>query len=464
MARKATGSIYFSKGSWFVSLSLEKRTAFRLVTCKTQTEAELRRTVIADLVERLKTAGKLSIADAICRRAAEADDSTVTGIVRLVDGLVQGTEHVASSPKAVPKTSPSMTFREFGELLTSNTLAERYRNRVKRINHDDDIRRLRKHVYEIAYEGRKVGDTPLDQFTLDHADAVLAQPTLPEGSVRHVAQCIHRILSVAVYPARVIERSPLPRGWLPPRREAKQRTYLFPAEEAALLSNHEVPLVRRLYLGICAREGPRKTNVAQLRWSDLALDLPDGSGLATVDRTKNGRAIRWALDPGTAEALRRWKTICPPGPWVFPADALPRHRRCNEGRHMNVGKIAQILREGLASAGVTRIRLFETTENQMRLNAHDLRATFVTLALAMGRSEDWVRTRTGHRSSGQVAKYRRDAETVRELGLGWLKPLHEAIPELATIDLKTAAREVQLSANCRPEEDDDDLPPERIIH
>ena len=131
---------------------------------------------------------------------------------------------------------------------------------------------------------------------------------------------------------------------------------------------------------------------------------------------------------------------------------------------MNVGKIAEVLRSGLASAGVSRVRLFENGTNQMRLNAHDLRATFVTLALAIGRSEDWVRTRTGHRSSGQVAKYRRDAETVRELGLGWLKPLHEAIPELAEIDPTTAASEVQLSANCRPDDGDDDLPPERIIH
>ncbi|MCK6536825.1 MAG: hypothetical protein L6Q84_27985 [Polyangiaceae bacterium] len=30
-----------------------------------------------------------------------------------------------------------------------------------------------------------------------------------------------------------------------------------------------------------------------------------------------------------------------------------------------------------------------------------------------------------------IAKYRREAGTVEELGLGWLLPLHEAIPELA---------------------------------
>ncbi len=464
MPRRATGSLYFKGTSWFLVLSLGKRTTFRLATCKTEADAELRRTVIVGLIDRLKAANQTGASEAICRRAAEAQDSTLANIVQLVDGLVGGTEHVAPVPKVVPVTASSVTFREFGKLLTSNTLAVRYRNRIKRIDHADDIRRLEKHVYNVVFNGRTIGETPLDEFTLDHADAVLAQPTLPEGSVRHVAQCIHRVLSVAVYPARVLLHSPLPRGWLPPKNPEKQRTYLFPDEEAALLANTNVPLVRRMYLGFCAREGPRKTNVVQFRWSDLALDLPDGSGLATIDRTKNGRAIRWALDPGTAEALRRWRVICPSDLWVFPADALPRHRRSNEGAHMNVGKIAEVLRRGLASAGVSRARLFENGTNQMRLNAHDLRATFVTLALAIGRSEDWVRIRTGHRSSGQVAKYRRDAETVRELGLGWLKPLHEAVPELARIDPKTVAPKVQLSMNCRSDEAADDPPPERIIH
>lgn len=465
MARRATGSLYFSKGSWFLALSLEKRRALRLVTCKTRDEAEFRQAVIADMADKLKAAGKLAAADSVCRRAAKADDTTLADIARLVNGLVSGSEHVAPVVRLVPTApSSSTTFRKFAELWTSNALADQYRRRVKRIDHADNIRRLEKHVYDVVFDGRKIGDTPLEQFGLDHADAVLAQPTLPAGSVRHVAQCIHRVLSLAVYPARVIERSPLPRGWLPPKNPEKQRSYLFPDEEQALLANARVPLVRRLFLGFCAREGPRKTNVAQLRWSDLALDLADGSGYAVIERTKNGRGISWALDPGTAEALRRWQTICPSDAWVFPADALPRHRRRNEGSHLNVGKIAETLREGLASAGVKRERLFESGENRMRLNAHDLRATFVTLALANGRSEDWVRTRTGHRSSQMVARYRREAQTVRELGLGWLKPLHEAVPELAEIDPEVGGREVQLSANCRPDQDQGESATRRVIH
>ena len=107
---------------------------------------------------------------------------------------------------------------------------------------------------------------------------------------------------------------------------------------------------------------------------------------------------------------------------------------------MHLGRIGDCLRDGLKDAGVTRMQLFERSNKRLRLRAHDLRATFVTLSLANGKTEDWVRTRTGHKSSLMIARYRRDAHTVEELGLGWLHPLHEAIPELARIDSAGATK------------------------
>jgi len=65
------------------------------------------------------------------------------------------------------------------------------------------------------------------------------------------------------------------------------------------------------------------------------------------------------------------------------------------------------------------------------VRAYDLRATFVTLSLANGKSEAWVSRRTGHRSSQMINRYRRIAESVAELNLGELLPLNEAIPELS---------------------------------
>ena len=197
------------------------------------------------------------------------------------------------------------------------------------------------------------------------------------------------------------------------------------------MAHVEEPLVKRLFYGLCVREGLRKSNIVQLQWSDLFLDLPDGGGSAVIDKSKNGRDVMWALDRGTAEALRRWRKLCPSDRCVFPAAAVPGHCKTDTDRPMYVGHIAKQLRSALKKAGVTRAKLFEKNGSRLHFRAHDLRSTFVTIALANGKTEDWVSTRTGHRSSDIIAHYRQDASTLKELNLGWFKPLHEAIPELA---------------------------------
>ncbi|HTB77902.1 MAG TPA: hypothetical protein VK762_31870 [Polyangiaceae bacterium] len=63
----------------------------------------------------------------------------------------------------------------------------------------------------------------------------------------------------------------------------------------------------------------------------------------------------------------------------------------------------------------------------MRL--HDLRATFVTVSLANGETEQWVTDRTGHKSSQILALYTRQARTWSELALGLLSPLDALLPE-----------------------------------
>jgi integrase len=317
--------------------------------------------------------------------------------------------------------------------LTSNELAARFRKRIKLVDQTENRRRLDKHVLPVVFRGRKIADTPLDEFTLDHADHVLAQPTLPEGSLRHVAQCMARVLKLAVYPTRVLDRSPFPPGWLPPANKTKERSYLFPQEEAKLLAFEECPLVRRLFFGFLAREGMRRENAVTVEWSNLTLDLPQGEALIVLDMTKNGRGGSWRLDPGTAEALRRWRRICPSDRLVFPTEALPRHRRSRAGQPLVADHGAADLRAALKAAHVDRPKLYEHGGNRLRLRLHDLRATFVTLALAKGETEDWVVRRTGHLSSAMVARYRRDAETAEELNLGWLLPMHEAIPELQAL-------------------------------
>jgi integrase len=72
----------------------------------------------------------------------------------------------------------------------------------------------------------------------------------------------------------------------------------------------------------------------------------------------------------------------------------------------------------------------------MVLWTHNLRTTFITLALAAGRSETWVADRTGHKSSQMINRYRQAARTATEIGLGWLVNMASAIPELRDLDQK----------------------------
>jgi hypothetical protein len=54
----------------------------------------------------------------------------------------------------------------------------------------------------------------------------------------------------------------------------------------------------------------------------------------------------------------------------------------------------------------------------------------VTLALASGKSEAWIKRRTGHTSSSMIERYRRHAaELAEDVALA---ALDRAIPELAT--------------------------------
>ena len=64
------------------------------------------------------------------------------------------------------------------------------------------------------------------------------------------------------------------------------------------------------------------------------------------------------------------------------------------------------------------------------MRAHDLRASFVTISLALGKTEAWITDRTGHRSSQMIYAYKRSARTHAELSLGGFTPMWEAIPEL----------------------------------
>ena len=227
------------------------------------------------------------------------------------------------------------------------------------------------------------------------------------------------IVMVAVFPAQIIERSPVSRGFLPRVDRRKAFSYLFPDEDAALLACIQVALVRRLLYGVLAREGLRFSEAMRLSWRDL--DLRRGIVRLDTNKTQDPRA--WALHEGVVAAVHAWRERYNSG---RPATELVFLRLDGTAFKLR----ADDFRRDLSLAGVVRHELFERTIARRPIRLHDLRATFVTIALATGRTETWVADRTGHRSSEMINRYRRPARSHRELGLGELVRLADVIPEL----------------------------------
>jgi integrase len=356
---------------------------------------------------------------------------------------------------APPPAPPSVTFGAVAKQLTSGELSKLYPDHVEtKKTSEDDARML-----EVLSPA--LGEVPLTEFVrrgVDLADEAMRRldelrqarddrraqddgrasrklGPLSKPTRRQYAQVIHRVLAVAAYPVRAIPVNPLPTGWLPGVGKRKARGWLYPDEDARLVGCVRVPLVRRVFYGFLNREGMRTGEAFSLRWQDLDLHR----GVVKLDENKTDNPRQWPLARGTREALLAWKHLC--GAKLGTAlvfDPKIRETRVDKRGHerrrqaLYEYRTAEDLRDDLRAAlGVdARPELFEHTSARRRLRAHDLRATFVTIALAIGKTEAWVTQRTGHTSSQQLRNYQRDAATLRELSVGELTPLNEAIPEL----------------------------------
>ena len=78
--------------------------------------------------------------------------------------------------------------------------------------------------------------------------------------------------------------------------------------------------------------------------------------------------------------------------------------------------------------------LLEDTPVRSPIRVHDLRGSFVTVALSTGKNEQWVSDRTGHRSSAMIAKYYRRSREFSELKVGWFESMEQVIPELRALE------------------------------
>jgi integrase len=371
-----------------------------------------------ELADMLARAGHSSRAPIILEEAGAAPtEKDFDDAVKYAEALCAG------KGKAKAKAS-TVTFADFAERWTDGTLTRDHPDHVgAKKTADHDASRFKVICGVTIAPGLKFGDLPISGVTLDHCEAVMGN--LPDrakrpATRRQYAQLLHRALELAVFPCRLIDASPLPRGFMPKIGKPPSFPYLYPSEDAALLAHKPIPLGRRMLWGFLNREGCRTGEALALR---IGVDVDLDRGVVKLDRNKTDTPRAWAMDPGVADALRAYVKLrgAKTGDFLFVGD---------DSESLEGEKLAKLLRDDIRAAGIERAELLANGENTRQLRAHDLRGTFVTLSLANGKTETWVADRTGHASSIMINRYRRAARTAAELGLGPLAPLNAAVPDL----------------------------------
>jgi integrase len=395
----------------------DERIEVRVPWTKDHEKARERAEVIGEVLSALVAAGRRDLVKATARELADAPTPARLAVVqKAIAAILKGAMRAGAAR--------DITIREWGRRYTSGELSREHPDKVKVKDFTDDDSRLRLYVYP------HVGDVPVVAFTAAHAELVMSK--LPPDKIRtpaarrHVAQVMGRLMNLAVMPGRLLPSTPLPKGWLPFIPKRRHYSCLWPNEEAALLACEAVPLVFRLACGVLNREGMRVSELLDSEWRqwDIYADDLKGRGTFLVTRTKTGDPRMWALSPSVARAMLRWRRIMERE--LEPGAELPRpFAALDDVTHRT--KLAEFLRASLKTAGVTRPELFETTEHTARLRAHDMRATFVTISLAQGRDETWVRDRTAHKTTTMIDRYRRLARQVKELDLGPLVDLETGL-------------------------------------
>ena len=422
MPRKSTGTVvhHGSGYSARVRLGLNDRPTFALAV-RAAAQADQRALLLADIARRLAGVADRGEIHTILEEAGKARTEKDLGEVESVVAAIE------SGQTSKVESAKSVTFEAFAADWTSGKLRTKYPDHVREKDATRDEEVLRLHV------NPHVGATLLPDFALQHAERVMAKlPTkLAPRSRKLVAQCMRKVLSLAVYPGRHIAANPIPREWMPkvPKSANKAKACLYPEEDAKLIRCTGVLLERRLAYGILAREGMRADELASLKWRDVDLAL----GRVRLDVNKTDDARAWALSPDVARVLKWWKeaTGAEADDLVIGLDLKPAAKWLRGKNERSIGDLKR--------AGVARAELFERSASRQPFRAHDLRATFVTIALANGKTEQWVCDRTGHQGHDMIRAYTRTARTWSELGLGPLAPLDALLPEFGRpLDVDTS--------------------------
>jgi integrase len=305
---------------------------------------------------------------------------------------------VREPKKAAPESTGAklVTFREFGLHWATGGLHAEFPRYWKKPHEDSTIKT---NVARVRKLSEFIGDIPIVQLTYEQVKSALGElPDEDTGTTyRHFCQVIQTILRRAIEPAGILAPTAYPLPWmkfLPPTSTPPAHGILYPADDLRLLRGKHAPLWRRVLYGFAMREGMRLSHIFRLRYSNIDFD----NGMITIGIGKNNADARtWELNAGVANALDHFRGKAKIDSFIFP--------RLTRSEMLD---LAKMLRDDLYTAGVTReVRpdLFAADDGIEPVRFQDLRATFVSLHLAMGWPYHEIMQRTQHTSSKVIEKH-----------------------------------------------------------
>lgn len=395
------------------------------VAASSPEDAALRADRLRKMVAALVQAGRDAQA-AVLLDAAAAESGA-----RAFADIERAGYDLASTPLGAPvdMVTPTVTYRQIVTGWLSGDYHKRWRSEVpfkspESVGQDWSI--YTSHILPV------LGERPIATLGLDDAEAVkqaLSGQSYRDNTFSRYCRLIRRPFVLAEYPLRLIERNPVPAKFVPAPGKARERTYLYPGESDAFLAAEDIDLVDRLLWGYSERNGSRPGEAIALEYGDVDF----ANGTITLDHNKTRSPRQWKAELDVLEML--W--LIRPSDDTDPATLV--------FGDFNRSHWARRFKQHLGSLGLERRELLTPKDPAVRkaIVAHDGRATFVTRALAnrddRGRpthraDEYWVRDRTGHTTSREMERYRRQARFAEEHShTRWFTPLWQAIPELGRL-------------------------------
>jgi integrase len=391
-------------------------------------------------VNDLRAAGETTWIAGVVEKGAAGDEAILASLGRNVERIVAGKlpPELLTQPGAAKE---ARTLRAVLRRWTSGELHRDFPDYVeKKRSWRSDVHRSKKIPDEYL-------DLPLSAWTVETVERVMRtlSADLSPASRRHIAQLMHRSFELAIYPLRWATTNPVLR--LPRAKSEKLPATIVPQHVRDLARATDVDLGYRVLWtflpasgwrvsqaigrdGAAPEEGEDDERIPPLYWRDVNWKR----GVAFLRRTKTTEAVEVPLDEEVLDGLKAWRKLSPRSGADDPVFVTMAGAPIAYGTGGRL-HVAGVFRTHLRAAGITRETdpdLFpegDELKSRLVVRVHDLRGLFVTVNLAQGKSDTWVRERTLHETPSMLDVYRRRVPHFRKLGPQ--TPMVEAIPELA---------------------------------